>query len=416
MLDLKYIREHPEDLQKAVADKRVSIEIDKIIKADKEYRELQHEIQKLREERNIAAKARDIEKGKNIKKELEKKEAALAPAESELKNLLLNIPNPAKPDVKIGKDESENEVIRKYKEPTKFEFKSKDHLELGESLDIIDVERAAKVSGTRFAYLKNEAVLLEFALVQFALETLIKESFTPVVPPVLIKKEITQGLGYWQAGGNEDYYQISDSGEGQDFYLVGTAEHSIVPMFLNESFNAKDLPRRFVGFSSAFRREAGSYGKDTKGILRVHQFDKVEMVSFVEKGKDDDEHEFLLSLEEKLFQALDIPYQVVKMCTGDLGFPAARKYDIEAWMPGQDKYREVTSVSTVTDFQSRRLNIKYKKDNVTEFINILNGTAFAIGRTIIAIIENYQQKDGSVVIPEILRKYIGKDIIKPQKT
>lgn len=420
MLDIKYIREHPQEIQKAAASKGVTLEIKNIIKADEDYRELQPEVQKLREERNKAAKERDIEKGKAIKAELEKKEAELHDHEEKLKILLLNIPNPAKPDVKIGKDESENDVVRKYKEPTKFSFPPKDHLTLGIALDIIDVDRAAKVSGTRFAYLKNEAVLLEFALVQFALETLIKEGFTPIVPPVLIKKEITQGLGYWQAGGSEDYFQIHEPNE-QGFYLVGTAEHSIVPMHLNETFNAKDLPKRYIGFSTAFRREAGSYGKDTKGILRVHQFDKIEMVSLVEKGKDDEEHEFLLSLEEKLFKALGIPYQVIKMCTGDLGFPAARKYDIEAWMPGQNKYREVTSVSTVTDFQARRLNIKYRKAATAsnaasaEFVNILNGTAFAIGRTIIAILENYQQEDGSIIIPEVLRKYVGKDIIRPQK-
>lgn len=410
MLDIKYIREHPQEIQKAAASKGISLEIKNIIEADKDYRELQLEVQKLREERNKAAKERDIEKGKAIKAELEKKEAGLSDLEEKLKILLLNIPNPPKPDVKIGKDESENDVIRKYKEPTKFSFSPKDHLTLGIALDVIDVDRAAKVSGTRFAYLKNEAVLLEFALVQFALQTLIKEGFTPIVPPVLIKKEITQGLGYWQAGGSEDYFQIHEPNE-QGFYLVGTAEHAIVPMHQNETFNAKDLPKRYIGFSTAFRREAGSYGKDTKGILRVHQFDKIEMVSYVEKGKDDEEHEFLLSLEEKLFQALEIPYQVIKMCTGDLGFPAARKYDIEAWMPGQNKYREVTSVSTVTDFQARRLNIKYRKDNVNEFVSILNGTAFAIGRTIIAILENYQQEDGSVLIPQVLQQYVGKDII-----
>jgi seryl-tRNA synthetase len=195
-------------------------------------------------------------------------------------------------------------------------------------------------------------------------------------------------------------------------YLVGTAEHALVPMHKDELLNAKNLPIRYVGFSTSFRREAGSYGKDTKGILRVHQFDKLEMVSFVKDGQDDKEHEYLLSLEEKLFKALEIPYQVVKMCTGDLGFPAARKYDLEAWMPGQGKYREVTSVSTVTDFQSRRLNIKYQEGNDKKYVNILNGTAFAAGRTIIAILENYQQEDGSIEVPKVLQKYIGKSVIK----
>lgn len=411
MLDIRHIRENPELVQKAVSHKGSTINIKKVLKADEDFRQLQVEVQKIREERNKAAKQRDIEKGKKLKEKLDTEELKLNNLEKELKLFLIKIPNPAKPDVKIGKNDTENEIIRKYKEPTKFSFTPKDHLELGKNLDIIDVDHAAKVSGTRFAYLKNDAVLLEFALVQLALNTLLKEGFTPVIPPVLIKKEITQGLGYWQGEGSEEYYHISEKNEAQDYYLVGTAEHAIVPIHLNETLNIKDLPKRYVGFSTAFRREAGSYGKDTKGILRVHQFDKIEMVSFVEKDNDDREHEFLLSLEEKLFQALDIPYQVVKMCTGDLGFPVARKYDIEAWLPGQQKYREVTSVSTVTDFQSRRLNIKYRKDNTAEFVSILNGTVFAIGRTIIAILENYQQQDGSIKVPQILQKYMGKEVI-----
>ena len=411
MLDIRYIRENPELIQKAASHKGANIDIKKLLKADEDFRQLQVEVQKIREERNKAAKERDYEKGKKLKEKLETVELKLNNLEKQLKLLLISIPNPAKPDVKIGKDGTENEIIRKYKEPTKFSFTPKDHLELGRNLDIIDVDHAAKVSGTRFAYLKNDAVLLEFALVQLALETLIKEKFIPIIPPVLIKKEITQGLGYWQDGGSEDYYHLSEKNENQEYYLVGTAEHAIVPIHLNETLNIKNLPKRYVGFSTAFRREAGSYGKDTKGILRVHQFDKIEMVSFVEKDNDDQEHEFLLSLEEKLFQLLDIPYQVVKMCTGDLGFPVARKYDIEAWLPGQQKYREVTSVSTVTDFQSRRLNIKYRKENTTEFVSILNGTVFAIGRTIIAILENYQQQDGSIKVPQILQKYLGKEVI-----
>jgi seryl-tRNA synthetase len=209
-------------------------------------------------------------------------------------------------------------------------------------------------------------------------------------------------LGYMENGGAEDMFHLEKDG----LTLVGTAEHSLVSMHMDETFNENELPKRYVGFSPSFRREAGSYGKDTRGILRVHQFDKVEMVSFVKNGQDEKEHDYLLSIEEKLFQALDISYQVVKMCTGDLGFPAARKYDIEAWMPGQNKYREVTSVSTVTDFQSRRLNTKYKTEGGTHFVNILNGTAFSMTRPIIAILENYQEKDGSIRIPEVLQKYM----------
>ena len=358
MIEIKFVRENPSLVQKAAKDKNVDIDINHILEIDKKYKELSIAVQKLREERNILTDSmkgkptpKHLEKGKKLKEKLEKGEHALKAVWDELKEKLYQIPNLPKKDVKIGKDESANEVIKKYKEPTKFDFTPKDHLELGEDLDIIDVKSAAKVSGTRFAYLKNEGALLEFALIQLAFDVMIKEGFIPVVPPVLINKEITQGLGYWQAGGNEDYYYLSDPDEKKEMYLIGTAEHSIVPMHKDEIIDENDLPKRYIGFSSSFRREAGTYGKDTRGILSVHPFDKVEMVSFTTSENDDKEHDYILSLQEKLFQLLDIPYQVVKMCTGDLGFPIARKYDIEAWMPGQKKYREVTSASTTTDFQ-----------------------------------------------------------------
>lgn len=412
MIDIKFIRENPEKVQQAAKDKGIDVDVNHVLEIDAKHHELLLSVQKLREERNKYAQEKNIEKGKELKVTLEQQEHALSAVAQELKEWLYKIPNQAKPDVKIGKDESENEVVKKFKEPKKFSFTPKDHLDLGEALDLLDVKSAAKVSGARFAYLKNEAVLLEFALVQYALETLTKEGFIPVVPPTLIKKEVMRDLGYMENGGDEDMFHVANN----DLVLVGTAEHALVPMHKDELFFSKDLPLRYVGFSSAFRREAGSYGKDTKGIFRVHQFDKIEMVSFVQEGKDDEEQEYLLSLEEKLFQNLEIPYRVIKMCTGDLGFPAARKYDIEAWIPSQNKYREVTSVSTVTDFQSRRLNIKYSAEqNEKKFAYILNGTACAIGRTIIAILENYQQEDGSVVVPEILQKYVGKKIISQKE-
>lgn len=409
MLDIKVIRENPEKIRAAAKEKGVEIDINHLLEIDEKYRELSSVVQILREERNAAAKTRDIEKGKEIKQQLDKEEAALNAVEDELNEWLLKIPNPPKDDVKIGKDDTENDVIKTYKEPASFLFTPKDHLELGLKLDILDVEQAAKVSGARFYYLKNEGVLLELALVQFAMESLMKEGFVPIIPPVLIKKETMAGLGYMEKGGDEDMFTLDKDG----LVLVGTAEQSLVPLHMDQTIR-KPLPIRYAGYSPAFRREAGSYGKDTRGIIRVHQFDKVEMVTFVEEGKDDEEHDYLLGIEEKFFQALDIPYQVVKMCTGDLGFPAARKYDIEAWIPSQEKFREVTSVSTVTDFQSRRLNIKYEKDGKKSYAYILNGTAFAIGRTIVAILENYQKEDGSVVIPEVLRKYIGKEVISPK--
>ncbi|MCL5435373.1 MAG: serine--tRNA ligase [Patescibacteria group bacterium] len=418
MIDIKFIRENPKLVKDGASSKGVSINIDEILKKDEQYRECASKAQKLQEKKNALSGTlkgkptpEQLLKGKEIKEALQKTEIDLKQCEDNLRMVLSQIPNLPKKDVKVGKDETENEVIKKYKEPPKFIFTPKDHLELGEKLDIIDVERASKVSGARFAYLKNDGVLLELALVNLAMKTLIKEGFVPVIPQTLIKKEAMQGLGYMENGGEEDMYHL----EKDDLYLVATAEHSIVPMHMGEVFKKKDLPRRYVAFSSAFRREAGSYGKDTRGILRVHQFDKVEMVSYVPQGEDDKEHEYLLFWEEKLFQLLEIPYQVVKMCTGDLGFPAARKFDIEAWMPGQNKYREVTSVSTVTDFQARRLNIKYQDGSEKHYVNILNGTAFAIGRTIIAILENYQKEDGSVEIPKVLQKTLGKSVIKSIK-
>lgn len=412
MLDLNYIRENQDKIKEKSAAKNIDVNIDKIIDLDQKYREKLQEVQSLREERNKAAKGLDIEKGKEIKEKLGTLETDLTSLEDELSKALFKIPNPSKDDVKVGRDDSENEVIKTQGVKKEFSFNVRDHLELGEILDIIDMERAAKVSGSRFAYLKNDGALLQFALYNFALETLLPEGFVPIIPPVIINTETMRGLGYMENGGEEDMFHFRDD----EKVLVGTAEHSLVPMHKDEVLDSKKFPLRYVGISSAFRREAGSYGKDTRGIFRVHQFDKVEMVSFVRNGEDDSEQEFLLSLEEKLFQGLGIAYQVVKMCTGDLGFPAARKYDIEAWIPSQEKYREVTSVSTVTDFQSRRLNIKYSEEGQKKYANVLNGTAFAIGRTIIAILENYQQEDGSVVIPEVLRKYMnGKEKISPKQ-
>jgi len=406
MLDINFIRENAERVKKGVAAKQLSPKIvDEVLELDEKRRRLIVEVEELRAKKNKAAEGKNIEEGKKIKEELKKKEPELAKLEEKFKKALYEIPNLPAEDVKEGKDESENEVIRKWGKPKEFDFAAKDHLDLGEALGIIDVGRAAKVSGSRFGYLKGEAALLEFALVQFAMETLLKEGFIPVVPPVLIKKEMMGGMGYLEHGGEEDMYVFDKDG----LVLVGTSEQAIGPMHANEVL--RDLPLRYVGFSSCFRRESGSYGKDTRGILRVHQFDKVEMFSFVKPEESDKEHEYLLSLEEKLLQALEIPYQVVKMCSGDLGAPAARKYDLEAWMPGQETYREVTSTSTTTDFQARRLNIKYQYGSKTGFVHTLNGTAFAIGRTIIAILENYQEKDGSIVVPEVLRKLMGKDKI-----
>jgi seryl-tRNA synthetase len=411
MIDLKFLRENPEKVKEGALSKNIEIDIDKILEADGKVRELSVEVQNLRAERNEAAKNRDIEKGREIKTKLEILENELSTIDESLQTLLSQIPALPKEDVKVGRNDTENDVIKTVGEIPQFDFTPKDHLELGEALDIIDITRATKVSGARFAYLKNEGALLEFALIRLAMDKLIQKGFRPIIPPTIISKETMKAMGYMENGGDEDMFQLKDD----DKVMVGTAEQSIVPMHKDEVLNSKDLPLRYVGFSSSYRREAGSYGKDTRGILRVHEFHKVEMVSYVEEGKDDEEHEFLRQIEEELFSDLKIPYQVIKMCTGDLGFPAQRKYDIEAWIPTQEKYREVTSTSTTGDFQSRRLNIKYKDGEEKKFVNILNGTAFAIGRTLIAILENCQQADGSVIVPEVLREYTGFNNISPKK-
>jgi seryl-tRNA synthetase len=418
MLDINRIRQNPTQIKVASQAKGVTLDMDLILKLDEQFQSIQKEVQKLREDRNAIAKGitgkptpEQVEKGKGVKEALDVKEGALHEVETQLKTLLMSIPNPSKSDVKIGKDDSENEVLRKVGEPRKFDFTPKDHLQLGESLDIIDVKQAAIVSGARFNYLKRDGALLESALRQFAFDTLLQEGFIPVVPPVLVKHEVMEGLGYTAMGEAENIFNLDKDG----LYLVGTSEQSVVPLHMNDVLKKEDLPRRYVSYSSSFRREAGSYGKDTKGIFRVHQFNKVEMVSFVAEGDDDKEHEFLLSIEEKFFQALGIPYQILGICTGDLGFNAARKYDIEAWIPSQNKYREVTSTSTCTDFQSRRLNMRYQDGDQRKYLNVLNGTAFSMNRPMIAILENYQQEDGSVEIPEVLKKYMGKDKIEAVK-
>jgi len=411
MLDLQFIRENKEKVEAAAKNKGQTINLERILKLDEDRKKHIQKIQQLREKRNLLAKKELTEQtkqeGKDIKDELKVLEVQLEVTEKELTDLLYLVPNIPSPDVKIGKDESENEVIKTWGTPREFDFTVKDHLELGEILDIIDVKRAAKVSGARFAYLKGQGALLEFALIRFAMDALVKKGFIPVIPPALIKRESMKALGYMEHGGEDDMFLTAKD----DLFLVGTAEHSIVPMHKDEIFQKTDLPRRYVGFSPAFRREAGSYGKDTKGTFRLHQFDKVEMVSYVTPEESEKELDFLLSIEEELFQALEIPYQVVKMCTGDLGHPAAKKYDIEAWIPSQNRFREVTSTSNITDFQARRLNIKYLHGNERQYVHILNGTAFAMSRTPIVIIENFQEKDGSILLPKVLHHYMGSDKI-----
>lgn len=422
MLDIKLIRENPELVETGARKKGATLNIAAILDLDSKHRELNTQVQNMQAQRNAAAKERNIEEGKRIKEELGLLESNLRDVAQQLDAELLKIPNLPNPEVPEGGEEDFEIIKTSDLKPQAFNFPVKDHLEIGEKLDIIDVARAAKVSGTRFAYLKNEGVFLELALVHYAFDKLSKAGFTPIIPPSLIKQEMTEKLGYWQAGGNENYYLVSDFEETEDggankvnpLYLIGTAEHSIVPMYKDEVLNLKELPKRMAGFSPAFRREAGTYGKDTRGILRMHQFEKVEMVSFAKQEEDEAELGKLTALAEELMNDLGLSYRVVRLASRDISFPAAETRDIETWMPAQDKYRETHSISTTSTFQARRLNIKYQDGQEKKFVSILNGTAFAIGRTLVSILENFQEEDGSVVIPEVLRKYTGFDKISPK--
>jgi seryl-tRNA synthetase len=417
MLDIKFIRKNKDQVEKMLAKRQIEVDLDHLLEIDDTRIKLIQEVEELHRERKLAAEKKNIEKGKEIKESLRRKEDGLASVEGEFKEWLYRVPNLLMPDIPTG-DASKNQILKKVGDPAKFDFTPKDHLELGERLNIIDVARGAKVSGSRFAYLKGDGALLELALIRLAFDRLTKEGFTPVFPPALIKQDITKGLGYWQAGGNENYYLVSDynvdekaESETNPLYLIGTAEHVLVPMHSGETFTASQLPLKYAGFSPSFRREAGSYGKDNRGILRVHQFDKVEMVSFVLPQEDESQRAAMLELAQDLLKELELPYQTVKLASADLSFPAAETIDIETWIPSQGTYRETHSISTTTDFQARRLNIKYGNGKETGFVHILNGTAFAIGRTIIAILENHQQKDGSVKLPKALHDYLGKDTL-----
>jgi seryl-tRNA synthetase len=324
--------------------------------------------------------------------------------------------------VHISDNEDDNPVIGKFGEPTKFNFTPKDHVKLAEDLDLIDFDRATKVSGAKFYYLKNELALLEYALIQYALELVSKHGFTPVITPDLAKREVLEGLGFNPRGESTQIYNIENS----DLCLIGTAEITMGGLHMNEVFEEKDLPKKYVAVSHCFRTEAGAYSKFSKGIFRVHQFTKIEMFQYVNPENSEEAHQELLAIEKEIFEGLNIPFRVIDHCTADLGGPAIRTYDLEAWMPGKPNknnemgdWAEITSTSNCTDYQARGLNIKYKdKEGKNSFVHMLNGTAIAISRALIAILENYQQADGSVIIPEKIRKYLPDniDIIKKPKT
>lgn len=403
MLDINYIRENPDKVKAAANNRGYKVNIEELLKVDEERRQIIQQADEKRAEQKKLGKD-DREAASKIKEEIKSLEKRLA-EKNELYNILMaDIPNIPLDSVPVGKDESENQVLRQVGEKTEFDFKPLSHDQLGEKLDIIDTERAAKVSGSRFGYIKNEGARLHLALVQWIIDQLTKKEFNLMLPPVMVKEEVMNAMGFLQHGGEVETYHF----EKDNLYLIGTSEQSGLPYHMNEILDEKELPKKFLCYSTCFRREAGSYGKDVKGILRVHQFNKLEMLALATPDKSEKMFDDLLAIEEGIMQALGLPYQIVQLCTGDLNDSSANTIDIEAWFPSQDTYRETHSCSITTDFQTRRLNLRYKdKNNKNQFCHALNATAVT-DRVMLSILENYQQKDGSVEIPKVLRPYMGK--------
>lgn len=411
MLDPALLKENIEILKLNISRRNLDVDIDLLIELNEERKKLRFEAEQKRSNQK--------ELGKQIANaDKEKKEALLNQASelsSEVKSLFekvdqkdeeflnqwIKIPNIISDSSPDGKSDSDNKEIKKIGDIKEIK-NPKDHLEIASKLNLIDVEKASEVSGSRFAYLFGDLVKIEFNLVSWALNMLSEKGFTPTVPPVLVRENALYGTGFFPDDA-EQVYEIPND----DLFLVGTSEVPLAALHTNEILNIKELPIRYAGFSTCFRREAGTYGKDTTGIFRVHQFDKVEMFSFCDPSKSEEEHEFILSVEEELLQALEIPYRVVDVCAGDLGASAAKKFDIEAWIPSQNTYREVTSCSNTTDYQARRLNIRTKNEEKTSVLHTLNGTAIAVGRILIALIENNQNEDGSVEFSDDLAAIIG---------
>lgn len=407
MLDIQYIRDHAEIIKKATANKGFDASVvDEIIKIDVKRRELIGQTEGLRAQKNKLGK-NDAAQGRALKQQLKDLETELDKVNTQFKELMLRVPNPAAPDVLVGKEE-DNQILRKEGTPKTFSFPVRDHVDLGKLTGTIDIENGTKVAESGFYYIKGPAALLEMALVQYTLAKLAKKGFTPVITPNVANEKSVVGCGFQARSDKErQIYHL----DGEDLDLIATAEITLVGQHADTTFSPKELPLKYAGYSYCYRYEKGSYGKDVRGILRVHEFRKVEMVVFCLPEESDAIHETLREIEEEVWAELEIPYQVVKQATGDLGNAASRKYDLEAWMPSQNRYREVTSTSNTTDFQARRLGIKVNRNGKTEFVHTLNGTVLALGRALIAIFENYQNEDGSISIPQVLQKWSGIDLI-----
>ena len=414
MLDLKLLRSDPERVKAALARRGVGGEVDELLALDARRRELLPQVEDAQAERNAASKRigeikreggdaeAEIAAVGRLRETIDAGKEELEAIEGALRELTLALPNIPDDDAPDGMVEDDAVVIREVGEVPSFDFEPRDHLDIGTELGLIDMEAGARVSGSRFAYLKGDLVLLELALVRFALDLVREEGHEPVVPPVLVREEALVGTGFLP-GDRDQIYEVPKD----ELFLVGTSEVPLAALHADEIFSAEELPIRYAGFSPCFRREAGAGGRDTRGIFRVHQFDKVEMFSFVEPSKSAEEHERLLAIEERILAELEIPYRVVNVAAGDLGAPAAKKYDCEAWIPSQGRYRELTSCSNTTDYQARRLACRYRpsEDESPEVVHTLNGTAVAVGRTMIALIENRQEREGGFTLPTILHSY-----------
>ncbi|KKW34289.1 MAG: Serine-tRNA ligase [Candidatus Giovannonibacteria bacterium GW2011_GWA2_53_7] len=409
MLDLNFIRQNPDKIKTNNQIRKCEVDVDDILKLDAARRELVSKIDSLRAALNQKSKskpeAKEIASLKSLGEKIKKLEAKLKSIEDDWRDLLIQLPNITHSSVPVGQDETGNVVVKTWGKVPKFTFPPQEHWQLGERLDLIDMERGAKVSGARFWYLKNDLVMLEFALIQYAAQFMRDKGFIPMLVPILVRERAMFGTGFFPADENE-IYQVNS--EEEKMYLIGTSEVPLASYHMDEVLDVADEPLKYFGFSTCFRREAGAAGKDMRGIIRGHQFDKLEMLVFCNETDSWSIHEEMLKIAEKFWQSLKIPYQVLNMCTGDIGAPNAKKYDIEGWLPGQGKYREVASCSNDTDFQARRLGIKYAgKDGNKKFVHTLNNTVCALGRTMVAIMENYQQPDGSIEIPKVLRVWMG---------
>lgn len=425
MIDIQFVREHPEFVTEKSNQKGYSVDVDALLATDEQRRQLLTEVEAKRAERNTLTAAmkgskptdEQIRQGKELKETIQDLESKLQPIEEEYNTLLKSVPNMPVTDVPVGTSEDDNQDIKTWGDKPHFDFKIKDHREIGEAKGWIDKERAAKVAGARFAYLKGDLVRLQWALMQFALDVLGDESqlkkiadeagltvstkpFTPVLPPYLIQTELYDAMDRLEP--REDRYKI----EGEELWLQGSAEHVLGSMHANEILDADDIPLRYVGYATSFRKEAGTYGRDMQGIIRMHQFDKLEMESLTTAELSLEEHQFMVAIQEYLMQRLKLPYKLILKCTADIGKPNARGVDIDVWLPGQNKYRETHTADYMTDYQARRLQTKIRTESGTELVHTNDATVFS-QRPLIAIIENYQRANGNVGIPEVLRPYMN---------